>query len=128
LVVDGTTTLTGNVVLNNTTTFVGFKETTQFLSNQSLVAIDARLGTMWYVSLNQNFTLNPMVGTGNAGRSITIVFKQDSTGGRVMTSSTNISWAGGENTLSTSPNAIDVVTMFFDGQAKYYASLTKGFV
>jgi hypothetical protein len=83
---------------------------------------------MLYVTLAGNFTFNGFNSTvNNQGKSMTIVFKQDATGGRVMTAGSMIKWAGGEKTLSTAGNSFDVVTIFFDGNF-YYASLVKGFV
>ena len=49
------------------------------------------------------------------GQSITFVFRQDATGGRTVSWTPTIIWAGGVNTLSTAANAVDVVTIFNDG-------------
>jgi hypothetical protein len=49
------------------------------------------------------------------GKSITFVFRQDATGGRTVSWTPTIIWAGGVNTLSTAANAVDVVTIFNDG-------------
>ena len=56
---------------------------------------------------------------------MTLVLTQDGTGGRTLTSS--MKFAGGIDTLSTNPNAIDVMSVFYDGST-YYATLSRGFV
>jgi hypothetical protein len=120
-----TTTLNGIVSFTG-----GIQEATPLAPNVSgTFAPNPNLGTMLYVTLAGNFTFNGFNSTvNNQGKSMTIVFKQDATGNRVMTStSSNIKWAGGEKTLSTAGNSFDVVTIFFDGNF-YYASLVKGFV
>ena len=118
-------TVSGNV------SFAGsIQEGTPFAFNVSgTFAPNPNLGTMLYVTLAGNFTFNGFNSvTNNQGKSMTIVFKQDATGGRVMTSTSSLmKWAGGEKTLSTDPNSFDVVTIFYDGN-NYYASLVKGFV
>ena len=55
---------------------------------------------------------------------MTLVLTQDSTGGRVLTSS--MKFAQGYNILSVTPSAIDVISVFYDGST-YYATLTNGF-
>lgn len=59
-----------------------------------------------------------------AGVSMTLILQQDATGGRTLTST--MKFAGGMKTLSTAANAIDIMSIYYDG-TNYYASLAKGF-
>jgi hypothetical protein len=59
-----------------------------------------------------------------AGQSITLILTQDGTGSRLLTST--MKFAGGSKTLSTAANAVDIITVYYDGTT-YWASLSKGF-
>lgn len=49
------------------------------------------------------------------GQTITVVVKQDATGGRLATFGSLWKFKGGAKTLSTAANAIDKITAFYDG-------------
>jgi hypothetical protein len=122
---DRSATFRGNVSFAG-----GIQEATQFATSVSgTFAPNPNSGTMMYVTLGGNFTFNGFNSTvNNQGKSMAIVFQQDATGSRIMTSnSALIKWMGGNKTLSTAGNAIDVVSIFYDGNF-YYASLSKGYV
>ena len=61
---------------------------------------------------------------------MTIKIKQDGTGSRTASfgtgDSTAVKFAGGAPTLSTGANAIDVVTVFYDG-TDYIGNIAKAF-
>ena len=78
---------------------------------------------MQTIAANGNFTLNVFNNPVN-GQTITFIITQDGTGSRTLTST--MKFAGGSKTLSTAANAIDVMSIFYDGTT-YYASLTKGY-
>jgi hypothetical protein len=59
-----------------------------------------------------------------AGTNATLILKQDATGGRTLTST--MKFLGGVKTLSTAANAIDVLSVFYDG-VDYLATLGKGY-
>lgn len=59
-----------------------------------------------------------------AGQSITLIMTM---GGAGYTLSSTMKFAGGQKTISTTANAIDIMTIYYDG-TNYYASLSKGFV
>jgi hypothetical protein len=80
-------------------------------------------GSIQNLTLTGNITLNSL-GNALAGRSMTLILNQDGTGGRTLTSS--MKFAGGYKTLSTAPNATDILIVFYSG-ANYYASLTTGY-
>ena len=55
---------------------------------------------------------------------MTLLVTQDGTGGRTLSST--MKFSGGSKTLSTGANAIDVITIFYDG-TNYLASLSTNF-
>ena len=58
---------------------------------------------------------------------MTLIIRQDSVGNRVMTADSTYKWAAGIKTLSTAPNSIDMINIFYDG-VDYLAVMTKGYV
>jgi hypothetical protein len=75
-------------------------------------------------TLGGNITLNAFTGTVVTGTSVTVVLKQDATGSRTLTST--MKFAGGEKTLTTAANSVDIISVFYDG-TNYWASLSKDF-
>jgi len=61
-----------------------------------------------------------------AGQTITLIVRQDGTGNRVLTSTMLAAGGMAGKTLSTAPNAIDLVTVYFSGTS-YFMSIAKGF-
>ena len=84
---------------------------------------DPNNGSVQKITLNNNLTLNALSNVAN-GDSITLLVTQDGTGGRTLSST--MKFAGGAKTLSTGANAIDVITIFYDG-TNYLASLSTNF-
>jgi hypothetical protein len=80
-------------------------------------------GTIFNYTLTGNITFNAL-GNAVAGSGCTVILTQDATGNRTLTST--MKFLGGVKTLSTAANAIDIVSVFYDGTT-YYASLGKGF-
>jgi hypothetical protein len=76
-------------------------------------------------TLTGNITLQQPVSM-TAGQNLTLIFTQDGTGSRIMTANANIKFAGNFKTLSTTPNSIDILNMFYDGTI-YYVALTTGY-
>ena len=93
------------------------------LSSSGTLTPEATNGTVQSVTLTGNITINGL-STPAAGQSVTLILKQDGTGNRTLTST--MKFAGGTNTLSTAANAIDVLSIFYDGTT-YYASLSTDF-
>ena len=101
-----------------------YKETIYSLGTTSgTIAPDVVNGNVQTVTLNGNATINGFTNA-EAGQSITLIITQDATGSRTLAST--MLFAGGDATLSTDPNSIDVLGIFYDGTT-YYASLTTGF-
>lgn len=89
----------------------------------STITPDVANGNTQQVTLTGNVTFsafsNPV-----AGQSLTLIIKQDATGSRTLTST--MKFAGGSKTLTTTANAVDIVSVYFDG-TNYWASLGKDF-
>lgn len=101
------------------TNSVGF--TLQTTTGNGTTTIDWKLGNKFkftFGAQNETFTFtapsNPC--------SLTLILVQDSVGSRTITFPATVKWAGGTApTLSTAANAVDIVSMVWDGTS-YYAS------
>lgn len=86
-----------------------------------------RTGNLFDVTLSGNITINGMdTGTFAAGDSVTMILRQPSSGGPHTLSST-MKFAGGIKTLSTTANAVDVLTITYLSGAEFLASLSTNF-
>jgi hypothetical protein len=86
---------------------------------------DCANGTTQKITLTGSITWNAFANA-VAGQSMTMIITQPASGGPYTLTSTTPKWAGASKTLSTAANAVDIVTMFYDGST-YWASLSKGF-
>jgi hypothetical protein len=113
-----TLTSTGRTVLKDLTETVYTSGSTT-----GTITPDVANGTVQKITLTGSITFsafaNPV-----AGQSMTLIITQSASGGLTLTST--MKFAGGSKTLSTAANAIDILTVFYDGST-YYASLGKGF-
>lgn len=82
-------------------------------------------GSIQKITLTGNITINALGGTPAAGDSVTVIIVQPSSGGPYTLTST-MKFAGGTKTLSTAADAIDILTIVYDG-TNYYASLSTNF-
>jgi hypothetical protein len=123
----------GNQAVNTTSTvefaqvnLKGFKETVVDLGTVSgTIEVDASTATVFKMVINSTATINTFnTSTAAAGQSVTMIIKQDSTGSHVLSSS--MKFVGGSKTLSTAGDAIDMITVLFDG-TDYLAALSKGY-
>ena len=80
-------------------------------------------GTVHKLTLTGNVTIDSLSGA-STGTNMTLILVQDGTGSRTLSST--MKFAGGVKTLSTAPNAIDVITVYYDG-TNYLAGLSRGF-
>ena len=119
-----------NLVLHQPT-FKGFQENIQTIEADSTGAIniDVADGNVCEITLTDNVTFTGFTNA-TPGQSATLILKQDATGNRTFTesldSAQSMVFAGGTSTLSTTSNAIDVMTIVFVGGI-YYASLSTNF-
>lgn len=103
-----------------------FAETVVSLGNVSgdiSSNIDVSTGTIYQLTATGGITINSLANAG-AGTSATVIVTQDGTGGHTLNST--MLYAGGDKTLSTGANAVDIISVFYDGTT-YYATLSKGY-
>ena len=102
---------------------------TQTLVDGATITIDGNTGINFRVTLGGNRTLaNPTnMKTGQSG---IIIVTQDGTGGRTLSYGSNWRFAGGAATggvLSTSANAVDVISYYVRSDGTIIATLSKDF-
>ena len=85
---------------------------------------DPNNGSVQKITLTGSITLNSLSNVAS-GDSMTLIVKQPSSGGP-YTLSSSMKFAGGSKALSTDANAIDIITIFYDG-TDYLASLSTNF-
>lgn len=127
-VVSGSVGVGGTIFGNSVRTDSGFIEKVYSGGN---VGSGATIFANWNNGSVQTYTI-----TGNCwlglptnmptGASLTLIVSQDAVGGWGMTSNTNIKYAAGNKTISSTANAIDVINMFYTGST-YLAALTTGY-
>ena len=93
------------------------------VSGDQSSALNATNGSIYTLTATGDITINT-IANAVAGTSMTIIITQDGTGGHALTSS--MKFSEGFKVLSTGANAIDIISVFFDGTT-YYASLSKGY-
>ena len=84
---------------------------------------DINDGNVQTITLDGDLTLNAFA-SATAGQTLTLIITQDGTGGRTLSST--MKFAGGTKTLSTAANAVDILSVFYDG-SNYWASLSTNF-
>lgn len=89
------------------------------------LVFDRNQGTIQKIVLNGNVT-DISIQNMSVAQSFTIIFVQDSTASRTLTTSSAFKYASGFKTLTTTANAIDMMNIFFDGST-YYCTLTTGY-
>ena len=94
------------------------------LGTTGTISPDPNNGSVQAITLTGSITLSSMTNV-VAGQTVTVIITQPASGGPYTLTST-MKFAGGEKTLSTAANAIDIMTIFYDG-TNYFASLAKGF-
>ena len=105
-----------------------YSEKIESLTSSSTITVDTTGAPFFTVTLatNTQFVLTGMI----AGQTVQIKIKQDGTGNHTASfgtaDSTAVKFAGGTPTLSTAANAIDVVSVFFDG-SDYIGNIAKAF-
>lgn len=93
-------------------------------STTGTITPNAANGTIQSITLTGSITFNAFA-TPLAGQTITMIIKQPAAGGPYTLTSTML-FAGASKTLSTAANAVDILTVTYDG-TNYWASLSKGY-
>lgn len=105
--------------------FKDYKETVYSAgSTTGTITPDVANGNVQKITLTGNITFNAF-GNPESGQSMTLIVIQPSSGGPYTLTST-MKFAGGTKTLSTAADAIDIISVFYDG-TNYYASLSTNF-
>ena len=96
-----------------------------YTTDNSNVTIDWNKGNKAKITLTQDATLTFIDPPGACN--LILYIEQDSNGGHNITFPSNVKWAGGlEITPTDTPNAVDIVSLFFDG-VNYYAIANYNF-
>jgi hypothetical protein len=101
----------------------GIKEEITAKTSASSITIDPNESSLQSVTLNTNATFT-MSGF-ETGQSMTLIIKQDGTGSRTGIF-TSVKFPGGPPTLTTTANAIDVITIVYDG-TNYLGNIAQEF-
>lgn len=131
LSVSGQTTLstvTGGPFGNATTSvnFTNYSETVSNTGNTGTLFVpNYQNGVVQRITANNNFTLGAPLNMAT-GQSITLIIQQDVTGSRTMTANAVYKFAYGVRNLSTASQAIDMLSIFYDG-TNYLCNLVKGY-
>ena len=104
-------------------TLNGYKETVFGITYNASITPNWSNGTVQTVTLTGN-TAFAAPSNMTAGTSLTLIIRQDATGGRTATWNASYKFAGGVPSLSTAISAIDTVNIFYDG-TDYLASISK---
>lgn len=114
------------------TTFAGNAHTTPVVVAYSATAmvVDCSLANVFTTTLTGNVTTAPTFSNLKDGQTINWFLTQDSTGARTMTWPASFKWPSGfVTTLSTSANAVDLVTATYRSATGFwYVTLLKAFV
>ena len=118
----------GNIVgvsAGTGTRLINYKDTVYAIGNSSgTITPDVANGSIQTTTATGNITFNAFGGTPQTGQSLTLIITQDTTGSRLLTST--MKFAGAYKILSTTANATDIMTVFYDGTT-YWASLNIGY-
>jgi len=129
-------TITANSVTANTITVTQtltaansalqrYQETVVALGNVSgTFTPNLANGTIQTLTLTGNLTFSQFLNP-TSGQSAVFILTQDPTGSRLLTS--NMRFAGNSRTLTTTANAVDIISVAYIGTT-YYAALTKGYL
>jgi hypothetical protein len=139
LTVSGAVTAGGNITSNATiladaitglsgTNSLGmnnYNDLVTTLTYGATITPNIAVASIQRITLTGNVTFNAFGGTPTAGQNLVLIMTQDGTGGRTLTST--MKFAQGNKTLTTAPNAVDILSVFFDG-TNYWATLSNGYV
>ena len=121
-------TVDGTAVMQlKSTGLTAYRETVYAGGNTSTaITPNYANGNIQTFTANSNFTLNLPTNMA-AGQNLVLIITQDATGSRVMTSNSGYKFVNGIKKLTTTANAIDVLSVFYDG-SRYLCNLSKGYV
>ena len=120
---DGTQTLTGKTLTSptvNAPTIAGYTEATG-----SATTFDATAKNVWTYTLTANLSPALTAGASGSSWSLSVIFTQDATGGRVVTWPASVKWPNGvAPSPDTTANAVNIYTLVtVDGGTTWYGFL-----
>lgn len=101
----------------------GIKEDITAKTSAASITINPNDSSVQSVTLDTNATFT--MSNFETGQSVTLIITQDGTGSRTGTF-TSVKFPGGAPTLTTDANAIDVVTILYDG-TNYLGNIAQAF-
>jgi hypothetical protein len=125
--IDTAQSITGAKTLTGTTTLGPYRESVFNIGNSGSGTVTPNFnnGPVQTIAATGNFTLALPTNI-SAGSNLTLIITQDSTGGRTFTPNSSYKFANGIKTLTASANAIDVMTIYYDG-SRYLSSLIRNY-
>lgn len=124
---NGTVPMTGNLQMGGNEITKYSESDSSPSSSSGTLTLDMDNGNIFNVTLTENvttLTISNVPPTG--GVNIVLVLTQDATGSRTVTWPASVKWAGGtQPTLTTTANAIDIITMFsVDGGVSWFSFIS----
>ena len=101
----------------------------QICQKQSYVSTDWSLGNQIELIMTSNITSVPAPTNAVAGQVVTMLIQQDATGGRTMTGWNSVYkfQNGAAPTLSTAPNALDIITILCKSSTEFLVLPSLGY-
>jgi len=122
----GSSTTVANLTVTGTTVLHPYVETTSVIGNvSSSFTPTMSNGPVQTITPTGNITIAAPSGM-SQGQSITLIITQPANGNAIASFNSVYKFAYGINTLSTTGNAIDVMSIFYSG-ANYLCNLVKGY-
>jgi hypothetical protein len=100
----------------------------QITGKSTFVDTDWSRGNMVEILMNSNVTSIPAPINAVPGQILTIIVTQDATGGRTMSGWNSVYKFNGTLTLSTAPNATDLITIICKSTTEFYVLASKGYI
>ena len=99
----------------------------QIAAKQTFVDTDWSRGNNFEIVMTSNITSVPAPTNAVAGQVVNLIVKQDATGGRTMTGWNSVYKFNGTLTLSTAPNAVDIITIICKSSTEFYVLSSLGY-
>ena len=99
----------------------------QIVAKQTFVDTDWSRGNNFEIAMTSNITSVPAPTNAVAGQVVNLIVKQDATGGRTLTGWNSVYKFNGTLTLSTAPNAVDIITVICKSSTEFYVLSSLGY-
>jgi hypothetical protein len=124
---NGVQTISGAKTFTATTTLGPYKESVYAIGNSGSGTVTPNFnnGPVQTITATGNFTL-ALPSNVTAGANLTVIITQDGTGSKTFSPNAGYKFANGVKVLSMAANAIDVMTIYYDG-SRYLSSLIRNY-